>query len=41
MAKREQEYTHPDLREEIREVRDYEKWHKNHKTLVESLDRKV
>lgn len=28
-------------REEIREVRDYEKRHKNRKTLVESLDRKV
>ncbi len=28
-------------KEEIREVRDYEKRHKNRKTLVESLDRKV
>jgi len=28
-------------REEIREVLDYEKRHKNRKTLVESLDRKV
>jgi len=28
-------------REEIREVRDYEKRHQNRKTLVESLDRKV
>ena len=28
-------------REEIREVRDYEKRHKNRKTLVESLERKV
>ena len=28
-------------REEIREVRDYEKRHKNRKTLIESLDRKV
>ena len=28
-------------KEEIREVRDYEKGHKNRKTLVESLDRKA
>ncbi len=28
-------------REEIRELLDYEKRHKNRKTLVESLDRKV
>ncbi len=44
MTKREEKYTHPDLREdlkEIQEVRDYEKRHKNRKTLVESLDRNV
>ena len=28
-------------KEEIREVRDYEKRHKNRKTLMESLNRKV
>jgi hypothetical protein len=28
-------------KEEIREVRDYEKGHKNRKTLIESLDRKA
>ena len=28
-------------KEEIREVRDYEKGHKNRKTLIESLDRSL
>lgn len=28
-------------KEEIREVRDYEKWHKNRKTLIESMNRKT
>ena len=27
--------------DEVREVRDYEKQHKNRKTLIESLDRKL